>query len=810
MRFKVSIFLTLSVLVLSALISGCGTSLFSSKPVEYQKAEVLFEATSPSALQEGQKLQIEFLDDVTGLAFNPQRFDMIQKDERTFYYKTTLTLHSNVKYRYIKGGQNVTVELNPGGEQIRFRLLSINDPITVSDSIAAWPEEPFSGETGTIAGQFYDKANNTPLPNLLVTAQGIQAITASDGSFRLQGVNAGTHLITVMALDGSYNDFQQQAVVAGNAITPVYVGLEKRPLVNVTFEAILPEGLAPSTELRIASNMYSLGNLYSDVYAGSTLLSADLPVMQKLANGTYSLTLALPAGAYFNYKYSLGDGFWNGELNSGSTFEVREFIVPDSNTTQKDTISAFQAPNSGLVTFNVTVPASTPVEDIVTIQFNPFDWLAPIPMTRVDATHWTFVLYNPQGYFGQTSFRFCRNNVCDLTHEIEPQGNGQSRVLIPGADPQTIQATVDNWQLLYPSINPTTVTTEPQGSSPRTDFITGFEVDPSFAPLLRSTQATLFSSISAMGANWAVLQPTWTATSINPPYLDPIPGKDLLWPDLLTQVETVRKAGLSVALFPRVDFPNGVTLYWQSSDKDPAWWQHWFDGYHRFILESADAANLSGAAAIILGDPGVKASFSGGTLSDGSSSNSPSTSDDQWRQLVTDIRARYSGPVIGAVEISEGSTELPAWFDSVDAIYMIVHPVVSADSASDFRLTFEEVDAFFENSIKPVSEGAGKPILIGLSVPSTTDAYLGCGASGVNCDEDTSAVGNADNLDLDLQARITNAAIMSASSKSYINGFFSRGYQAAGSLQDASDSVHGKPANDVLWYWYHFLGGKAQ
>ncbi|TLM98673.1 hypothetical protein FDZ73_23080, partial [bacterium] len=398
MRFKVSIFLTLSVLVLSALISGCGTSLFSSKPVEYQKAEVLFEATSPSALQEGQKLQIEFLDDVTGLAFNPLRFDMIQKGERTFYYKTTLTLHSNVKYRYIKGGQNVTVELNPGGEQIRFRLLNIDDPITVSDSIAAWPEEPFSGETGTIAGQFYDKANNTPLPNLLVTAQGIQAITASDGSFRLQGVNAGTHLITVMALDGSYKDFQQQAVVAGNAITPVYVGLEKRPLVNVTFEAILPEGLAPSTELRIASNMYSLGNLYSDVYAGSTILSADLPVMQKLANGTYSLTLALPAGAYFNYKYSLGDGFWNSELTSGSTFEVREFIVPDSNTIQKDTIRAFQAPNSGLVTFNVTVPASTPVEDIVTIQFNPFDWLAPIPMARVDATHWTFVLYNPQGY----------------------------------------------------------------------------------------------------------------------------------------------------------------------------------------------------------------------------------------------------------------------------------------------------------------------------------------------------------------------------------------------------------------------------
>ena len=810
MWHKSSILTILSVLVFSTLLNACQLLPEASVSPDYQTAEVLFRVVLPAKLADGTKLQLEILDDVTGLAFNPKRYDMIQKDERNYYFKTTLTQFANVRYRYLAVGASTLIETNSQGQEVRFRLLNVNNPIAVTDYVASWPDLPYQGGVGSVVGQFFDSAANTPLPNLLVSIQGVQTLTASDGSFSIHGITPGTHNLVAMALDGTFADFQQEAVVAENAVTPVSVGLQSRPAVNVEFRVTLPANTNVTTPLRLASNLYSLGNLYADIYAGNTMLAADLPVMQKVSDTVYSLNLSLPAGAYFNYKYTLGDGFWNAELTADGAFVSREFIVPQKAASKRDTIQAFQSPNSAPITIQVTVPTHTPVEDTVTIQFNPFQWMAPIPMSKVDATHWSFTLLNPQGYFSQTKFRFCRNSICDLTHEIEPQDTSQTRALIPGSSPQTITANVDGWQLLTVSQSPTSVTTEPQGSMPRTDFITGFEVDFMNAPLLRSSEPTLMASLAATGANWIIVQPTWSIAKINPVVFEPFPGRDLLWPDVLTSVQNAKQAGMSAAIFPRLQFPEGSTKFWQDADKDPAWWQYWFDGYHRFMIQNADAANLSGAAALILGDPVTSPSFSSGKLPDGTSSNAPSTADDQWRQLITDIRARYSGPIIGAFDLSVQGTELPGWFDRVDAVYLITYPVLSADAVTGFSSTFDEVDAYLENTLKPVAENAGRPILLGLSVPSTKDAYAGCGETSTSCAEDTSMMGSTQGLDLELQARITNAFIMRASTKPYINGFFSRGYQPAGSLQDSSISVHGKPANDVLWYWYHFLGGKPQ
>jgi len=107
----------------------------------------------------------------------------------------------------------------------------------------------------------------------------------------------------------------------------------------------------------------------------------------------------------------------------------------------------------------------------------------------------------------------------------------------------------------------------------------------------------------------------------------------------------------------------------------------------------------------------------------------------------------------------------------VDAVYLIIHPEISAEAAASFQSSYEELDAYLENTLKPVSAKAGKPVLIGLSVSSTSDAHLGCSAAGVDCSGDHSAVGSFNNVDMDLQARITNALILSASTKPYINGF---------------------------------------
>ncbi len=757
MHRKLNIILILSMLLLSNALTGCSqfaAATFTETNTSYQKAEVLLEVSLPSPVAAEKKMQLEILDDVTGLPYNPLRIDMVQKDDRNYYAKTTFTVGSIVKYRYVKTSQDSSVEFNAKGQQVRFRILQVNGPMVVSDIIAAWQDEPYQGALGRIRGQFTDNKDNTPLPNLLVTAEGVQTITASDGSFILEGLTPGTHNLVVLALDGAYVEFQQNALIAEEATTPVFLSLEKRPLVDVSFEAKLPAGVDSNSTLRLATNFYSLGNLYADVFSGATALAADLPVLQPDSTGIYSIKISLPVGSYLTYKYTLGDGFWNGELNSDGSFQVREFIVPDKDTTLMNTIASFQPLNSGAIHIEVSVPSETPLEDSVSLQLNPYSWTAPLPMSKGDNKPWSFTLYNPQNYFGQMAFRFCRNTDCDLTKEAEPQAGNQIRSITPSAIAQTIQTTVEGWQFLAPATGATTVTTEAQGTPTRPEFLSGFEIDPASSVISRSNEAATYGSIAATGANWLILDPTWTATWVNPPLLEPVPGNDLLWPDILGSVQKAKQQNLAVAIFPKINFPNDSLAYWSTAQKDSGWWQSWFDRYHRFMIQNADAANLSGASAIILGDIGVIPAMGNGALSDGTPSNIPADADEQWRQLIRDIRSRFSGAIVGAVSLPNQASELPAWLDSVDALYLLIRPEVSPESVSSFTAIFGEVDAYFENDLSPLASQANKPILIGLNVASTTDSYLGCGATGVDCGQDSSTVGNTENIDLDLQAKI--------------------------------------------------------
>ncbi|MBE0696790.1 MAG: hypothetical protein IH586_07695 [Anaerolineaceae bacterium] len=63
------------------------------------------------------------------------------------------------------------------------------------------------------------------------------------------------------------------------------------------------------------------------------------------------------------------------------------------------------------------------------------------------------------------------------------------------------------------------------------------------------------------------------------------------------------------------------------------------------------------------------------------------------------------------------------------------------------------------------------------------------------------------NLDLNAQAEAYTATLAVISQRSWIAGFYSAGYYPPVGLTDLSISIHGKPASDVLWYWYPRLTG---
>jgi hypothetical protein len=65
-------------------------------------------------------------------------------------------------------------------------------------------------------------------------------------------------------------------------------------------------------------------------------------------------------------------------------------------------------------------------------------------------------------------------------------------------------------------------------------------------------------------------------------------------------------------------------------------------------------------------------------------------------------------------------------------------------------------------------------------------------------------------VDLQQQADIYDAVFNAVNARSWVGGLVSRGYFAPAALQDKSASIHGKPAADLLWYWFPRLLGSTQ
>ncbi len=57
-------------------------------------------------------------------------------------------------------------------------------------------------------------------------------------------------------------------------------------------------------------------------------------------------------------------------------------------------------------------------------------------------------------------------------------------------------------------------------------------------------------------------------------------------------------------------------------------------------------------------------------------------------------------------------------------------------------------------------------------------------------------------LDLQTQADLYEALLTAINGRPWIGGLVSRGYYPPAALQDKSASIHGKPAADILWYWF--------
>lgn len=777
-------------------------------------AEVTFEVSLPADSPADTKLSLEILDEVTGLALNPSRLPMEKNAEGRFSVKAAFVEGSLVKYRYLRDGKPPAIEYSSVNQQIRYRVHRVFGSATVQDIIAAWNDRPFAGQTGRIRGQTINATNNAPIPNLMVTAAGVSTLTSSDGSFLLEGIPVGTHSIVAASLDGTFTVFQQGATVAANSTTPALIALSPVQMVTINFTVKPPADNLTGVPIRMVGNLFSLGNTFADLSGGMSVVASRAPLLTLRDDGSYAISLTLPAGYDLRYKYTLGDGFWNGELTSNGNYRTRQLIVPAADTTIDDQVDTWTSSSTAPITFTVTVPENTPATDSASIQFNPFGWMEPIPMWPLGNHRYTYILYNPMSMLGDVGYRYCRNEQCGVADAEGTQGptsTGYTFSTSPIA--QSFEDTITSWHWWQTMANPTTVLA-PEIITRGPAFWAGAELQTGYKPNWQSHFGASFQSLKGIGANWVVIPMTWTFTRDTSPVLKAVPGADALWSDLVQEVAIARQSGLNVALAPYVQFDIASQDWWKAATKDAGWWDGFFDQYATFVRNAVDFAAVNDVSAVILGDAAMAPAYPGGTLADGTPSNLPADVDARWQNVITEVRARYSGKILWQVAYSGGTpiSTLPA--SQFDALYLNWSAPLST-SAEPVESDLEaEFGRLLDEEIAPFQQENGKPMIIALSFASATGAAMQCVSINGNCLPDVALSQpylELQSLSPNLQAQVDlyNAALGAINSRDWVSGVISTGFYPPAAVQDASISVYGKPAMDIFWYWFPRLTGET-
>jgi hypothetical protein len=791
---------SLSLLNIPGLTSQTATPSLPSGPTTTPQpsAAVTFRVTLPSPLLEGETLYLSVVDEITGLGLNAVNYAMQGMDTLNYLVAIPFTMNSIVKYRYVRQGTIPYPEDDTFDKPVRYRMYDVTGPGTVEDVVASWSDSLFSSPSGWLTGQVVDSSSNSPIPNILIAAGGQQTLTDSTGSFVFNSLPVGTHNLVAYAIDGTYQTFQQGARVEEGLRTPVTLSLTPAQMVNVIFTLSVPANTIQNAPIRLAGNLYQLGNTFGDLLGGLSTITTRMPMLTPLQDGRFTLTLMLPAGTDIRYKYTLGDGFWNAEHGSGDAFVVRQLIVTASSTPVQieDTVQTWQAGISSPILFEVDIPVYTPVTDIVSIQFNPYGWTEPIPMWPLGNNHWVYQLYSPLNLLGDFEYRYCRNDQCGIADDVQTSSGHVGRPVSSSLVPQDLQDTVSEWTWLQnttpPAIVGLTVTA-------RQGFMTGVEFQSDYDPTWQAWTPLAIQNVKGLYANWLVLTPSWTINRTAPFVFSPVPGVDPLWADTLDTVSRATAANLNVALFPTVNMPSDWPMWWTSPPLDAAWWNTWFERYAAFAAYHADLATKSGSQALILGGDWIAPALSGGQIN-GNSSGVPSDAEARWQAIISDVRSRFTGSVYWAMSYPGGLQSVPNFVKNLDGVYLLWGAPLSGTSVDQINAAAGQL---LDTDVQPFQVAMQKPVILAIAYPSVdTAASASLPATAL-----FQPGGTQGPVNLQAQADVYQALLMAVNERDWVGGFFSRGYYPPAVLQDASASVHGKPAADLLWYWYpRFLG----
>jgi hypothetical protein len=277
-------------------------------------------------------------------------------------------------------------------------------------------------------------------------------------------------------------------------------------------------------------------------------------------------------------------------------------------------------------------------------------------------------------------------------------------------------------------------------------------------------------------------------------------------------ISQARAANLNVGVFPIPGFATYADDFWADATLDSAWWQNWFEHYRAFAVHHADLASQTGSQALILGGDWLAPALPGGQLPDGASSSAPADAGLQWKAILTEVRQHFDGRVWWALPYAPAiHLSTPDFLSDADGVYILWSAPLSLEEGASKADLLNRAAQLLDTEVAPLASQVDRPILIALAYPSAEGVKTGCFDDSGQCLpwEAFSQPGNPGEVAVDLgaQSDMYEAMLNAANSRPYVAGLISRGYYPPTLLQDKSASVHGKPAADLLWYWFPRLTG---
>jgi len=800
------------ILVAGLLLSNCGIWNDSknsplSSPAR-QDLLATFTVEIPIPLIDRSKMALEWVNPLLIHNLNPEQVVMEATDNLHFQIDVPVKKGAFLQYRYIQIGNKRAVETGTDGKPVISRFYYISSHASIQDKVLGFDSTTSKTPTGRINGTITKQGGNQPVSDMLINIAGVTGVSEIDGSFQIKKVPVGTHNLTIFSPDGLFEPIQQQATIEESNVTPIDLELVSKKLVNVTFLIKTPDTTPMNGIIRLFGSLKVIGNSQAGLFGGTNPVQKKAPVLTRQSESESILVLSLPAETEIKYLYSLGDTFWNKETDVNGNSLIRTYFIPQQDSIVEDQIVSWETPKLEPVTFQFTPPKDTEANDVIQIQFNTFGWMDPLQMWPTGNGVYEFELFSPLNFSGDISYRFCRSLFCGTVAE---NTNSESiEAFAASTEPQILFTTNTKWiHFILPSES-TVVSTEQSEPKPN-KYITSIEITDSFRPAWMPYYPAALDAIKALNANTIILPYSWTFLSANPVWIAPNLARNPSVDDIKQITSTAQKKGLNVYLQPTIQFSNSSDEFWNEFGKSDEDWDVWFQSVSNLYLQSALLAKQINADGIILGDEQTSQIIAETDTITSLAGNYRSDSWGKWEEIFVKVKESSTLPLYLAMRFDDLQNSQIADFGNIEGFYLL-NLGQFTENPEGTKFYAESISKKLDEIIQPLLVDTNLKVWVGLDFPSVSFSQTDCISYPTLCNSPEIFNFPAPEqpeiqFSLQEQTKMYNAALPEINRRDWISGISSRRFLIPAGLQDQSSSIRGKPAANVIWYWYSQMRG---